>query len=84
MVWKWGRLVRKGRRGAAIPEIMCKIQYLNKKKSLGLKENVYFNLSQHLWEDCSPAAVMDQPAVVWNMVTITVELKSNKSSVLTR
>ena len=23
-------------------------------------------------EDCSPAAVMDQPAVVWNMTTITV------------
>ena len=59
-----GRTVRKGRGGAAIPELMCKIQYLKKKKSLGLKGNIYFNFSQRLWEDCSSAAVMDRPAVV--------------------
>jgi len=42
-----GRLVRKGSRGAAILELMCKIQIWGKKKSLGLKENVYFNIYQH-------------------------------------
>jgi len=50
-----GRLVRKGRGGATIPELMVKIKYL-KKKSLGLKENIYFNFSQRLWVDCSPCS----------------------------
>jgi hypothetical protein len=50
-----GRLACKDRRAAAIPQLLCKIQYV-KKESYEVKEDVYwdsFNFSQNLSKDCS-------------------------------
>jgi hypothetical protein len=43
-----GRLVRKGRRGAAIPELMCKIQYLEKEIARTKRKRLFLYISTPL------------------------------------